>query len=287
MRTIRTRLEGLWKVTALTGAALVLAACGGGGGATATDAPTATPTTETATAGDDATSAEGTDITVVASTSWVGAFAELAGATDVTVLAPADLQHPPDYDPRPSDLQALDDADLVVLGGFESFAEQMQEAVGSDAATVQVEALNTLPVINEQVMKIAAELGTEEIATQNLADFEDQVLEIQAELRAALAGGPATVASHTFMQPWPNFAGFEIVGTYGPAPMSPSELQEFVGLSPDAVIDNAHVPGGAALAEELGIPTVATRNFPGPGESLIDVFQYNADLMIDTFGGES
>ncbi len=46
---------------------------------------------------------------VVASTSWVAAFAKLAGATDITVIAPSNLQHPPDYDPKASDLEAVAD----------------------------------------------------------------------------------------------------------------------------------------------------------------------------------
>lgn len=67
---------------------------------------------------------------VVASTNWVAAFARAAGALDVTVIAPASVQHPPDYDPRPSDLAAIARADWVLLAGYEGFAKRMEEALG-------------------------------------------------------------------------------------------------------------------------------------------------------------
>ena len=70
---------------------------------------------------------------VVASTSWVAAFAKAAGIADVTLVAPANLQHPPDYDPKPSDLAAIAKADYVLVAGFEGFATRMKEASGSPA----------------------------------------------------------------------------------------------------------------------------------------------------------
>ena len=54
---------------------------------------------------------------VVAATGWAAAFARAAGAEDVLVIAPENLQHPPDYDPKPSDLMRLRDADFIVLEG--------------------------------------------------------------------------------------------------------------------------------------------------------------------------
>ncbi|MGE3328299.1 MAG: ABC transporter substrate-binding protein, partial [Acidimicrobiia bacterium] len=59
---------------------------------------------------------------VVASTTWTGAYAKLAGATDIDVIAPTSVLHPPDYDPKPSDLVAAADADIVVYAEFEGFA---------------------------------------------------------------------------------------------------------------------------------------------------------------------
>jgi zinc transport system substrate-binding protein len=100
----------------------LLIACGGQ--AATTESSTAVPTnTKPA-------------LNIVVSTSWVGAFAKLAGATTITVIAPSNIQHPPDYDPKPSDLQAIGDADYVLLAGFEEFAARMQDAVGGDSNKV-------------------------------------------------------------------------------------------------------------------------------------------------------
>ena len=55
---------------------------------------------------------------VVASTAWAGAVARAAGARNVRVLSPPTLQHPPEYEPRPSDLLAVAEAEFLVLGGL-------------------------------------------------------------------------------------------------------------------------------------------------------------------------
>jgi zinc transport system substrate-binding protein len=71
---------------------------------------------------------------VVAATGWAAAFARAAGAEDVLVIAPENLQHPPDYDPKPSDLLRLRDADFIVLGGFEGFAQRLRDSAGGKAS---------------------------------------------------------------------------------------------------------------------------------------------------------
>ena len=88
--------------------ALVAGACSSSDGEDAT----------TTTSGSETTDAAADAPKVVVSTTWVGAIAKMAGATDITVIAPSNIQHPPDYDPKASDLAALSDADYVVLAGF-------------------------------------------------------------------------------------------------------------------------------------------------------------------------
>ena len=82
---------------------------------------------------------------VVASTSWVGAFALAAGAEDVSIIAPSTIQHPPDYDPKPSDLEAVSGADYVLYAGFEGFAPRMQEAVGGSSDKLIIVATENSP----------------------------------------------------------------------------------------------------------------------------------------------
>jgi hypothetical protein len=60
---------------------------------------------------------------IIASTSWVAAIADAAGAQNIRILAPVKLCHPPEYELKPSDLEAagrgwtgLDIILLVILG---------------------------------------------------------------------------------------------------------------------------------------------------------------------------
>jgi zinc transport system substrate-binding protein len=97
---------------------------------------------------------------IVASTSWVAAFAKAAGATAITVIAPSSLQHPPDYDPKPSDLAAIADADFVLMAGFEGFAAKMKEAVGADETKlITVATENSPDGIHKEVTRLGALFG--------------------------------------------------------------------------------------------------------------------------------
>lgn len=217
---------------------------------------------------------------IVASTTWIGALAKAAGANDVTVIAPADMQHQSDYDPKPSDLTVLADADFVLLGGFEGFADRLTQASGSDADVVEVEALNTPDSIHTEVRKLAEMFGTTDAAEEWISAFDGRIAELQKELADARPTPAPTVVAHTFMQPWVGFAGLELVGTFGPQPVTAAQLAELVSEGPDLIFDNAHVPSGSAL-DDLGATKVSIINFPSASLDLIEVFEQNTRSIIE------
>lgn len=231
--------------------------------------------------------AEGEDRTdespvIVASTTWIGALAKAAGADDVTVIAPADLQHQSDYDPKPSDLALLADADFVLLGGFEGFADRLREASGSDADVVEVDANNVPEIIHSEVRRLAELFGTTDAAEAWLADFDEREAQLREEVAEARPTPAPTVVVHLFMQPWVDFAGVESVGVFGPEPVSAAQLAEFTAASPDLIFDNAHVPSGSSL-DDLGAPKVSIINFPSASLDLIEVFEENTRSIIAAF----
>lgn len=246
------------------------------------DTSSATPTSEDTGDTGDSTDHDATGLTVVASTTWSGALAKAAGAEDITVIAPADLQHQSDYDPKPSDLALLADADFVLLGGFEGFADRLTEAVGSDAELVEVDAMNTTEAIHGEVRRLAGLFGTEDAAERWLADFDEAVAELRAKVDEARPEPTPTVVVHQFMQPWVGFAGVESVGVFGPQAVSAAQLAEFIGASPDLVFDNAHVPSGSSL-DDLGAPKVSIINFPPESLDLIEVFRTNTEAILAAF----
>lgn len=219
---------------------------------------------------------------VVAATSWIAAFARAAGATDVTIVAPAHVQHPPDYDPRPSDLLAVADAEYVLLGGFEGFADRLVEATGTDARVLTVTAQNTPDNVRREVRALAAEFGTESAAEAWLAGFDARLAELRAELDAARPDPAPTAVAHAFMAPWAAFAGVDLVGTYGPAPVTATQLAELSGAGPTLLFANAHVPAGATFAD-LGALQIDVVNFPGESLDLLDVFERNTAAILAAF----
>lgn len=216
---------------------------------------------------------------VVASTSWAAAFARAAGAGDVTVIAPDNLQHPPDYDPKPSDLVAVAKADVVVYGGFERFAERLSAAVGDPAKALRLELENSPSVIRHEVLRLAERLGTKPAAEAFLARFETQARGLHSTLIAAGAG-KTTAAVQRWMLPWAELAGLKVVGVFGPKPVTPSELAQLAQAAPQLILDNAHAPQGEPLAQATGARRVVLRNFPTPGTGLPELFQANSDALL-------
>jgi zinc transport system substrate-binding protein len=217
---------------------------------------------------------------VVAATSWAAAFARAAGAEDVLVIAPENLQHPPDYDPKPSDLLRLRDADFIILGGFEGFAQRLRDASGGNALMVEVQLENRPEVIRREVTRLGELFGTKDKAAQFLDNFDVEHAKLSNMVRKRLADGNTGVVAQKFMSMWAEFAGLELLGTYGPGMLQPGDLLRLSALKPSLVLDNAHMPAGRPVAEATGADIVQLVNFPGPGMDLLDVFRANADSLM-------
>lgn len=237
------------------------------------------------------TTAQGKLPKVVASTSWVAAFARAAGATDVTVIAPADFAHPPDYDPRPSDLVAVATADIVLMAPFDGFAQRLRDATGSKAKVERVDLENTPQKIRSEVMRLAKQFGTEPAAEAFLQRFDAEYASLSSEVRAKIGPSRPVAVAHRFMAYWASeFAGLEVAGIYGPKPLAPAELANLVAKRPGVVFRNGHVErpegpsAGRAIADNARARDVMIINFPGAGQDLLDVFRENARRIIAVLG---
>lgn len=214
---------------------------------------------------------------VVASTSWAAAMARAAGATEVRVIAPEGLQHPPDYDPKPSDLVAIRQAQVVVLGGFEGFAAKLLEAAGSSAQVVRLHLSYDPHTVETEVLRLGGILGTSPAAQAFVAQWRTEVAATQARLRHLAQG--RTCIAHVFFTPWAELAGLTVRDTFGPKPLSIPQLGRLAALHPEFILDNAHMPQAQALAEATGARRIVLANFPGPGQSLLDVLRANAAAL--------
>ncbi|MFW5800135.1 MAG: hypothetical protein ACOCV8_04885, partial [Spirochaetota bacterium] len=94
-----------------------------------------------------------------------------------------------------------------------------------------------------------------------------------------------TAYVHTFQVPIMKSLGFNIAGTFGPAPVNAEKIQEVSGLKPDFIIDNVHNEVAQPLLEESPDSLyVSFLNFPGlfNTETLLDVIKYNEEALKKT-----
>jgi zinc transport system substrate-binding protein len=220
---------------------------------------------------------------VVAATSWEGGLAKAAGATDISVIAPANLTHAPDYDPKPSDLAAVADADIVLYADFEGFAGKIKEATGSKAELLPLQLENSPKAIRAEVTRLGEKFGTSAAATKWLATFDTEYARLSEQVKQARPASPPVTVSQAFMAYWVvDFAGLAVSGTYGPKPLTASELQTLAAKKPRLVVANAHMPGDPDIS---GATKVTLINYPGEDLDLMTVFATNADLLAKALRG--
>lgn len=248
------------------GAVFALTACGGGA------QPAATP---------DAPGGK----KVVAATAWEAALAKAAGATDVKVVVPATVAHAADYDPKPSDLAAVAGADLVLYAEFEGFAPKLKEAAGGSAKVEMLKLENAPEVVRAEVLRLGGLLGTTAAAQEWLKRFDTTIADVRTRVSGSFAGGKAPkVVSQAFVAYMAAITGAEVVGTFGPQPVTPAQLAELAGKQPDLVFDNVHMSTGTVLPGSSA-KQVKIVNYPGEDLDLLGVFKTNAEEISKALKG--
>jgi hypothetical protein len=220
--------------------------------------------------------------TVIASTTWVAAIADAAGAQNIRVLAPSEMRHPPEYELKPSDLEAVSRASFIVYGGWEMFAEKLAETAGSAGIQViKVHTANSPDNLKTEARKLAEMFGTMEQFEQWTRRFDLLLEDLRGKIQAAFPGSKAVVSRAQI--PFAQWAGLEIAGDYGPSELSPATLLNLVRKQPLIVIDNYHGPGGQSIAEAAKASYVQLLNFPGKDgtKNMEDLFRYNTAALLD------
>jgi hypothetical protein len=221
------------------------------------------------------------DGVIIASTSWAAAVARCAGAENVRVLAPVNLRHPPEYELKPSDLNAASKASLIIYSGWEMFAKKLAETAGSAGVQILQIALTNDPVeVKIEAKKIADILGTAEKYDTWAAGFDACLENIRTNISESYTGRRIVV--NRMQTPFARWLGLEIAGEYGPAEPSPALVLELVNTKPAIVIDNYHSPSGLPIAEAARVPYIELINFPGKDgtQTIEDVFRHNAGMLV-------
>ena len=218
---------------------------------------------------------------VIASTSWVQAYATAAGAKNIVTIAPFELQHPPEYEMKPSDLIAVQNASLIVYSSYEKFAKKLAEtAQNKNIKIIAVYTDNVPSNIIAESKKIAEALGTTEEHAKWAQSFTSFTNDMRAKIVASLPD--KRVAVQAYVKTFAVWLGLDVVGTFGPGEPSPAVVLDLIKKKPAMILDNYHNPGGKALAESLGVPNVLLINFPGKDgtRTIEDVFLYNEKAIL-------
>lgn len=215
---------------------------------------------------------------VIATTSWTAAFAAAAGVTDLVVLAPTALRHPAEYELKPSDMLALEHADLIVSTGFEVMAKKLAAAAGTHRIPLlQVDADYSLATMKKSILAIATAAGTTPKAIENISAIEGFMQSWKQELRnQGLLGNQVLV--HVFQQPLMLELGFSVLEVFGPDTLEAPQIIKLSSTTATLIVDNWHNEVAAPLRETLPhVRYVSLINFPGPDGTvtLLDVLKDN------------
>jgi len=222
---------------------------------------------------------------VVASTAWTAAYARAAGAGQVVVIAPLELKHPPEYEIKPSDLDKVRGAKLVVYAGYEKFAQKLTETVGGEKVTaLKVNTDNPPDNVKQQAALIADALGTKSAYDKWAKEFDTFAAQMRADAQKAYPNRKVVV--HQMQRKFVEWLGFEVVGEFGPAEPSPAVVAELAQKGAVVVIDNYHNPVGQPIAESAEAKYVQFINFPGKdGTTTIeDVYRHNVGALTKAAG---
>ena len=220
---------------------------------------------------------------IVASTSWAAAFADIAGADEVESIAPVNLRHPPEYEITVSDVQKISDSEVFIYAGFERMMKTLGDKVPNKGVSVQVVLDNSLATVKESTLKIAQALGTEEIQKVRFAEYEKLVKDGQKKALKKKLNKKKVLCNknQTYLA---KELGLDIVGVFGPGPVSAEELLEAKKAGYDLIIDNIHNPTGKPVTEILPkAKYIEWRNFPTAVEhdALKKVVEENIELLLN------
>ncbi|MDR1724073.1 MAG: hypothetical protein LBR84_09085 [Tannerella sp.] len=217
---------------------------------------------------------------VIATSSWTAAYAEVAGAENVVVLAPFEMEHPSEYELRPTDIAKLTEAKLIIYAGYEVMAEKLQVGLGIPAdKLLKVNTDYSYEAIERSVLEISRKTDSEAKARENLAEIRRVFDEGRAAL-TAFSGKP--VAVHRFQASLAKELGLDARIIFGPAHPEASVIAKAAGSGAALIIDNRHNPVGLPLKEVLPEARyVEFLNFPGASgtKNLADVIRYNVSLI--------
>ena len=252
------------------------------------------------------TPAKTTKLKVMTGTSLVTAIVERVGSDHVEVfnLVPPS-QHPGNFDVKPSDIQNLSTAKLLLIQGLpgETYIDKLIAAANNPDLTLvkaSVPGNWMIPTVQSSAVdKILSALM--DVDPDNATDYQaaavkykqaitDKDTEIRAKLVKANVASINVIAS-TRQADFLTWAGFNVVGTFDSiVSLTPQAIKDLVDIGKAKgvalVINNLQdsEDAGKGIAASIGAKNINLSNFPG-GFSNTDTWEkaidYNVNLLLN------
>lgn len=200
--------------------------------------------------------------TYTASTAWTAGFAQLGGLDDIKNIAPADLNHPPEYEILPQDINAIVNSKLFIYAGYEGMMKTLSKTLISDDKLIKIKTKNNLDNIKSVAKQISEIAGTQEISKERVTEYENLIIVAREKVKKlGLTELNCLVNFHQV--PLAKDLGLNVVQTFGPGPITPQNIKDSHENQYDLIIDNVHTILSGPLAEvSPNSKIIIWRNFP-------------------------
>lgn len=221
--------------------------------------------------------------TYTASTAWTAAFAQLGGLDDIKNIAPADLNHPPEYEILPQDINNIMNSKLFIYAGYEGMMKTLSKSLISEDKLIKINTENSVANVKAVAKQISEIAGTQEISNQRVAEYEKMIVDARAAVKErGLDKLDCLVNFH--QKPLAEDLGLNVVGIFGPGAITPQDIKGASENHYDLIIDNVHGIISGPLAEVSPESTVVIwRNFPKniDDDALYNMVKDNISLLMD------
>lgn len=225
------------------------------------------------------------DTKYLSSTSWTAAFAYVGGLDDVISIAPADLNHPPEYEILPSDILKIQNCEAFIYAGYEVMMKTLSENTIDEEKTLHIKTGNTLENIKAQAFVISEKFNTQEKSMKRVKELEDLFISARIEIQNKQINDKKFYV-HFHQVGFAKSLGLNIVGTFGPNGITSTNIDEIAKLDEVYIIDNVHnLLSDPLLEVNQKAKQIIWRNFPNKEEenALYNMLDNNIKNLLEEF----
>lgn len=221
--------------------------------------------------------------TYTASTSWTAGFAQLGGLDNIKNIAPADLNHPPEYEILPQDINAIVNSKLFIYAGYEGMMKTLSKSLISEDKMIKINTSNSLENVKAVAKQISEIAGTQEISKTRVESYEKMIVETRSKVKK-LGLDKLDCLVNFHQAPLAKDLGLNVVDTFGPGPITPEDIKNANINHYDLIIDNVHAILSGPLAEvSPESKVIIWRNFPDNvnDNAFYNMIHENIETLLD------